>query len=107
MRIWSARGIAILGVPLNIVYQDLDMLTVRRLSRQYCIVVSMEWRMPAAVVEKLQMSSANCMDGTGRSWRWGGSQLDRNANMRSAIKRLNRRGDKGSPWRRPTLEEKG
>ena len=27
--------------------------------------------------------------------------------MRSAIRRLNRRGDKGSPWRRPTLEEKG
>ena len=64
--------------------------------------------MPAAGVEKLQMSSANCMDGTGRSWRWGGgSQLDRNANMRSAIKRLNRRADIGSPWRRPTLEEKG
>ena len=35
----------------------------------------------------------------------GGSQLDWNANMRFAIKRLNRRLDKGSPWRRPTLEK--
>ena len=37
----------------------------------------------------------------------GGFTVVPDANMRSAIKRLNRRGDKGSPWRRPTLEEKG
>ena len=37
----------------------------------------------------------------------GGSQFERKANMRSAIKRLNRRGERGSPWHRPTLEEKG
>ena len=53
--------------------------------------------MPAAVAEKLQMSSANCMDRTGKSWRWGGSQLFRNANIRSAIKRLNKRGHRGLP----------
>ena len=53
--------------------------------------------MPVAVVEKLQMSSANCMEGMGRSWRWGGSQWEQNANIRSAINRLNRRGERGSP----------
>ena len=37
------------------------------------------------VVEKLQMSSANWMEGTGRSWRWGGSQFEWKAKMRSAI----------------------
>ena len=83
MRIWSARGLSVLGgVGRAIKYSitNIDMLTVRRLSRQYCIVVSMEWQMPAVVVEKLQMSSANCMDGNGRSWRWGGgSRLDLNA----------------------------
>ena len=62
--------------------------------------------MPVAVVEKLQMSSANCMEGTGRSWGWGRSQLERKANIRSAINRLHRRGERGSPWRRPTIDEK-
>ena len=27
--------------------------------------------------------------------------------MRSAMNKINRRGERGSPWRRPTLEEKG
>ena len=37
----------------------------------------------------------------------GGSQLEWNAKMRSAINRLKRRGESGSPCWRPTLEEKG
>ena len=43
------------------------MLTLRRLSWQYCMVVSMELWIPVAVVEKLQISSANCMEGIGSS----------------------------------------
>ena len=65
----------------------------------------MEWRIPVAVVEKLQISSANCMEGIGKSCKHGGSQLERKANMRSAIKRLKRRGERGSLCWRPTLEK--
>ena len=47
-------------------------------------------------MEKLQISLANWMEGTGRSWREGGSQFDLKAKIMSAIKRL-KRGDRGSP----------
>ena len=36
----------------------------------------------------------------------GGSQFERKAEMRSAMNRLKRRGERGSPGRRSTLEEK-
>ena len=48
-------------------------------------------------MEKLQISSANWIDGTGRPWRLGGSQFDLKAKMRSAMKRLNRRGGREGP----------
>ena len=51
--------------------------------------------MPCMEVEKLQMLSANCMDGTVRSWSIGGSQLDLNAKIMSAINRLNSSCDSG------------
>ena len=54
-------------------------------------------------MEKLQISSANWMEGMGRSFREGGSQFDLKAKIMSVIKRLKRRGDRGSPCRRPTL----
>ena len=56
-------------------------------------------------VEKLQMSPANCMDGTGRSGSIGGSQLDLNAKIMLAINRLNSSGDSGSPCLRPKVFE--
>ena len=70
---------------------------------QYWSVVLMELQIPYNEVEKLQISSANWMDGMGRSYREGGSQLVLKANIMSAIKRLKRSGDRGSPWRRPTF----
>ena len=47
------------------------------------------------------------MDGTGRSWSLGGVQPVLNVNIRSAMKRLNSRGERGSPWQRPKLDVKG
>ena len=70
-------------------------------------VALMELWMPCMEVEKLQMSSANCIDGTGRSWSIGGSQLDLEAKMMSAINRLNSSGDSGSPCLRPMDVAKG
>ena len=63
----------------------------------------MDWRMPLRVVDKLQISSANCMDGTGRSWSLGGGgggggvQPVLNVNIRSAMKRLKIGGRGGHP----------
>ena len=45
----------------------------------------MEWQKPLRVVDRLQISSANCIDGTGRSWSLGGVQPVLNVNIRSAI----------------------
>ena len=64
---------------------------------QYWSVVSMEMRIPCSEVEKLHISLANWMDGMGRSYREGGSQLVLKANIMSAIKRLKRRGTGGHP----------
>ena len=47
------------------------------------------------MVEKLQMSSANWMEGIGRSWSLDGSHPVLKIKMRSAINRLNRSGDRG------------
>ena len=77
------------------------MFTESLFALQYSRVVLMELWMPCMEVEKLQMSSVNCMEGTGRSCRTGGSQLDLNANIMSAMNRLNSRGDCGSPCLRP------
>ena len=41
------------------------------------------------------------MDGIGRSWSTGGSQLDLKANIMSAMNILNSRGDSGSPCLSP------
>ena len=65
---------------------------------QYLSVVLMELRIPCSEVEKLQILSANWMDSIGRSYRDDGSQLVLKANTMSAIKRLKRSGDRGSPW---------
>ena len=66
----------------------------------------MDARRPSRVVAKLQISSANWTEGTGRSWINGPKQPMVNAKTISAIKRLNRSGERGSPCRRPTLVEK-
>ena len=58
---------------LYIVKQDLAMFTESLFALQYSRVVWMELRMPCMEVEKLQMSSANFMEGTGRLCRTGGS----------------------------------
>ena len=42
------------------------MFTLSRLAVQYWIVDWMDWRIPLGVVDRLQISSAKCMDGTGR-----------------------------------------
>ena len=63
----------------------------------------MEFRIPCSDVEKLQMSLANWMEGIGMSIRDGGSQSILNANTKSAMKRLKRRGDRGSPCLSPTF----
>ena len=60
---------------------------------------------PGSVVAKLQISSANWTEGTGRSWIIGAEHPVVNAKTISAIKRLKRSGERGSPWRRPTLVE--
>ena len=61
---------------------------------------------PWSNVEKLHMSSANWMDGIGRSWSLGGSQPVLKANIMSAVNRLKRSGERGSPCRSPTLDVK-
>ena len=67
----------------------------------------MEARIPDSDDEKLQISSANWIEGTTRSCKIGGSHLFVKAKMRSATNKLKSRGERGSPCRRPTLEEKG
>ena len=52
---------------------------------------------PVRVVAKLQISSANWTEGTGRSWIIGAAQPLVNAKTISAIKRLNKSGERGSP----------
>ena len=97
----------VLAVSLKTVQQDLEILMVSLLAWQYWMVELMDWLMPVREVEKLQMSSANWMDGTGRSWSLGGVQPILKVKMRPAIKRLYNKGDRGSPWRRPTFDVKG
>ena len=67
----------------------------------------MDALMPSSDEEKLQISSANWIEGTARSWRLGGEHFVVKAKMRSATNRLKSNGQSGSPCRRPTLEEKG
>ena len=63
--------------------------------------------MPSSEEEKLQISSANCIEGIARSWSVGGEHFVVKAKMRSTINKLKRSGESGSPWHKPTLEEKG
>ena len=67
----------------------------------------MEARIPDSEDEKLQISSANWIEGTARSCKVSGSHLLVNAKIRSATNKLKSSGERGSPCRRPTLEEKG
>ena len=83
------------------------MLTLSRLAEQYWRVYSMDTRIPASEEEKLQISSANSIERIGRSCRVGGEHLVVKAKIRSATNKLKSSGERGSPCRRPTLEEKG
>ena len=67
----------------------------------------MDALIPASKEEKLQISSANCIEGTARSCRVGGEHLVVKAKIRSATNKLKSNGERGSPCRRPTLEEMG
>ena len=62
----------------------------------------MEARIPSSEDEKLQISSANCIEGIARSWRVDGEHFVVKVKMRSAINKLKSNGERGSPCRRPT-----
>ena len=62
---------------------------------------------PRSDLEKVQISSANWMDRMGVSIRDGGSHSGVKESTRSAMKRLKRSGDRGSPCRRPTFVVNG
>ena len=58
------------------------MLTWSLFVRQYWMVELMDCFIPLTEVEKLQMSSANWVEGIGRSWSFGGSHPVLNMKMR-------------------------
>ena len=57
----------------------------------------MDALMPASDEEKLQISSANWIEGTARSCRVGGAHLVVKAKIRSATNKLKSSGERGSP----------
>ena len=95
------------SVLLYIVKQDLEMFTESLFALQYLNVVLMELWIRCMEVEKLKMLSANCIDGNGRSWSTGESQLDLKAKMMSSMNKLNSSVDSGSPCLRPMDVSKG